>query len=205
MKNNTPIVVTACLVIAITAIAPFSQVQALENQSIEGDSTKAFPASSPLVIPAAAFSTKGNDAQSHTMSWAEGYIEGTSSPGGCVQAPAYLPRFARVYQFWISYIDEDGGTNFSAWFSRTSNFRKGEMDDMGTVTTSGSDPAVRSVGDYSMNHPIVIHPDYSYFVSTCLPTANTKLLSARIWYYTDVVFVDGFERGSSANWAEVQP
>jgi hypothetical protein len=190
-------------VVLVAASAPGAG--AAEGQSAEGETAKGFPASNPLVIPAAAFSTKGNDPQSHYMRWLEGYLEGTSSPGGCVQAPVYLPRFARVYQLWMSYIDEDGGNDFSVWFDRTATFSAGGLQEMATVSSSGSDPNVRSVGDYSVNHPIVVHPDYSYYVSACLPSENTKLLSVRIWYYTDVIFVDGFDRGNASAWGEVLP
>jgi hypothetical protein len=205
MQKKRRIMVILLLVSAASALTLTPEVAAADGPSVEGEATKAFPASNPLVIPAAAFSTKGNDAQSHYMVWYEGYVAGTSRPGGCIQAPVYLPRFARVYQFWISYVDEDGSNDFSAWFSRTSNFEKGEMDEMGTVTTTGSNANVRSVGDTSIEHPIVVLPDHSYFVSTCLPSENTKLISARIWYAEDVLFADGFERGSGANWSEVAP
>lgn len=58
-----------------------------------GNGAKNFGGDSPLTIPAAAFSTKGNDAESHTFVWWAGYLKGTASPGGCVQAPVYVPRW----------------------------------------------------------------------------------------------------------------
>lgn len=200
MKTTTRIVTMLLTIVTGLSIAPTAQAQA--GPTVEGG--KAFPASSPLVIPAAAFSTKGNDASSHEMVWWEGYVRGTSSLGGCVQAPVYLPRFARITNFWISYIDEDASNDFSVWFTRTSNFTPNEADDMASVTTSGTSESVRTLSDPSISHRIVIQPDYSYFVSVCLPTASTKLYSARIYYGVDVLFADGFETGGSSSWAEVQ-
>lgn len=201
MKTTTRIVTTLLIIVTGLSTAPIAQAQA--SPSVEGG--KAFPASSPLVIPAAAFSTKGNDASSHEMVWWEGYVRGTSSTGGCVQAPVYLPRFARITNFWISFVDDDASNDFSVWFTRTSNFTPNEADDIVSVTTSGVSTSVRVLSNSTISHPIVIHPDYSYFVSVCLPTQSTKLYSARIYHHDDVLFADGFETGGSSSWAEVQP
>ncbi|MEN8163325.1 MAG: hypothetical protein ABFS37_04285 [Acidobacteriota bacterium] len=205
MKRTTYSIVTVfCLLILATA-GLCSNAAASEGVPVEGDQAKNFGGSLPLTIPAAAFSTKGNDAQSHNFVWWAGFVKGTALPGGCVQAPVYLPRWARVYQVWASVIDNDAGNNMSVWLTRSSNLTPGDANDMATISTSGSSSSVQSLSDSSINDPIVILPDYAYHVSTCLASGDLKLISVRIWYHEDVVFVDGFERGDASAWSEVSP
>lgn len=204
MKNTSSFILALVLTVAASTFAVASNGEPSDDRSIEAN-TKGFPATSPLVIPAAAFTTKGNDPSSHNMVWWEGYLSGTALSGGCVQAPAYLPDNTEITSFYISYIDEDGAQNFYAWLTRTTNTTVASLVDLATMVTSGSDPSVRTLVDNSINEPIVSLPEYSYYVSTCLPSASTKLISARIYFETaDGIFDDGFENGSTSAWLTVQ-
>ena len=205
MKSTTHSFMTvACLVVLVTA-GLSSNGAASEGVVVEGDQAKNFGGTTPLTIPAAAFATKGNNAESNNFVWWAGFIKGTAISGGCIQAPVYLPPFARIYQVWASIIDNDGSYNASIWLTRSSNLTPGDSTDMSTISTSGSLASIQSLSDSSIDEPIVILPDYSYFVSTCLASENLKLYSVRIWYYEDVVFVDGFERGDTSAWSGVSP
>lgn len=202
MKNTTHSLVTVACLVALVTVGLCSIGAASEGVIIEGDQAKNFGGSTPLTIPAAAFATKGNNAESNNFVWWAGFIKGTAITGGCIQAPVYLPPFARVYQVWASVLDNDGSNNASIWLSRSSNLTTNDATDMATISTSGSSATIQSLSDSTINEPIVILPDNSYFVTTCLASENIKLYSVRIWYHEDVVFVDGFERGDTSAWSE---
>lgn len=206
MKRSTThsFVTVACFVVLVT-VGLCSNGAATDDVIVEGDQGKNFGGSTPLTIPAAAFATKGNNAESNNFVWWAGFIKGTAISGGCIQAPVYLPPFARVYQVWVSILDNDGSNNASVWLTRSSNLTADLSMDMATISTSGSSPDIQSLSDQTINEPIVIYPQYSYFVSTCLASENLKLYSVRIWYYEDVVFLNGFERGDTSAWSGVSP
>ncbi len=205
MKNTSSFIVTLVLAAAVATLGLAPVSEARDDDDVPAN-LKGFPATSPLVIPAAAFATNGSDPSSHRMVWFEGYLAGTALPGGCVQAPAYLPDNTEITSFYISYIDEDGGQNFSVWLTRTTNTSVAPFLDLATITTSGSDPAVRTAWDTSIQQPIVNLPEYSYYVGACLPSSSTKLISARIYFESnDAIFTDGFESGTTSNWTTVEP
>ncbi len=205
MKRTTYSIVTVFCLLALATAGLCSNAAASEGVPVEGDDAKNFGGSSPLTIPAAAFTTKGNNAQSHNFVWWGGFVKGTALSGGCIQAPVYLPRWARIYQVWASFIDADGSANASVWLTRSSNLTPGDADDMATISTSGSSSSVQSLSDSTIFEPIVMLPDYAYHVSTCLASENLKLFSVRIWYHEDVVFTDRFERGDTSGWSAVSP
>ena len=205
MKSTTHSIVSVGCLLAIVTVGLCSDVVASDTPVVEGDLGKNFGGSSPLTIPAAAFATKGNNAESNNFIWWAGYIRGTAISGGCIQAPVYLPPYARIYQVWASVIDNDAANNMSVWLTRSSNLTEGEATDMSTLSTSGSSTSIQSLSDFSITEPIIVHPDYSYFVSTCMASADLKLYSVRIWYYEDVLFVDRFERGDTSAWSLVSP
>ncbi len=192
-----------CLVLAAVCVCP--QAGALEGVTIEGDHAKNFGSSSPLVIPAAAFSTKGNNAESHNFIWFAGFVKGTALSGGCIQAPVYLPRWARVYQMWTSFIDDDGSNDAIVTLTRRAHADLGDIDQMGWLTTSGSDTGITSFSDMSITEPLVMLHDYSYYVTTCLASEDLKLYSVRLYYTEETVFVDAFERGDTSGWSVVAP
>ena len=195
--------VICCLVLAAVCVCP--QAGALEGVTIEGGHAKNFGGSSPLVIPAAAFSTKGNNAESHNFIWFAGFVKGTALAGGCIQAPVYLPRWAQVYEMWVSMIDDDGSYDASVILTRRSNTTLGDVDDMALASTSGSATAVRTFSDITVNEPLVMLPDYSYYVTTCLASENLKLYSVRLYYTEETIFIDAFERGDTSGWSAVSP
>ncbi len=205
MKTTKHSIVTVTCLVALVTGSLCSIGAASEGLILEGDQAKNFGGTTPLMIPAAAFATKGNDAESTNFVFGAGFIKGTGVSGGCIQAPVYLPPFARVYQVWASIIDNDGSNDASIWLTRSSNLTTGAATDMATISTSGSSGSIQSLSDLFIDEPVVIVPDNSYFVSTCLASENLKLYSVRIWYYEDVVFFNGFERGDTSGWSGVSP
>ena len=188
--------------VAIVGICP--DLDSFEGSTNGENGVQSFGGDSPLTIPAAAFSTKGNDAESHTFVWWAGILKGTASPGGCVQAPVYVPRWATISEMWVSYIDNDAAQNMTVMLSRVSNWRPSDTGPMAIVVTGGASPDVLSDGDTTIDNDLVMFPDYSYYVTTCLPSEDTKLLSVRIWYLETAIFADRFERGDTSGWSGVQ-
>ena len=197
------VIVVCVLVLGMVGTCPITS--ASEGVPFEGDLAKNFGGPSPLVIPAAAFSTKGNNAESHNFVWFAGFVKGTALPGGCIQAPVYLPRWARPYQMWASIIDADGSNDAIVTLTRRSNTTIGDIDQMGYLSTSGSDTGIRSFSDLIINEPLVMLPDYSYYVTTCLASDNIKLYSVRLYYTEETVFIDAFETGDTSGWSVVSP
>ncbi len=197
------VIVVCVLVLGMVGICPTTS--ASEGVPFEGDQAKNFGGSSPLVIPAAAFSTKGNNAESHNFVWFAGFVKGTALSGGCIQAPVYLPRWARVSEMWTSFIDADGSNDAIVTLTRRSNSTLGDVDDMASASTSGSATTVRTFHDITISDPLVMLPDYSYYVTTCLASENLKLYSVRLYFTEETIFVDGFERGDTSGWSVVSP
>jgi hypothetical protein len=134
---------------------------------------------SPLVIPAADFRSDGLAPGGYTFIFVTGYMVG--STGNCVMAPAYLPNGATVYQFWASAYDNDPANDLGVELHRVNNYN-GAQNVMASVTTTGQSGAIQSLSDYVITNPLVVYPDYSYYVTACLNTSNLRIYSARVWY-----------------------
>ncbi len=205
MKYSMQSIVIVVCVLALGTVGICQITSASEGVPFEGEQAKNFGGSSPLVIPAAAFSTKGNNAGSHNFIWFAGFVKGTALSGGCIQAPVYLPRWARVYQMWTSFIDADGSNDAIVTLTRRAHADLGDIDQMGWLTTSGSDTGITSFSDVSITEPLVMLHDYSYYVTTCLASENLKLYSVRLYFTEETIFVDAFERGDTSGWSVVSP
>lgn len=203
MKTTKRSTAILSYVFAMAMVGVCSILGASEGMPDGERAAKNFGGSSPLTIPAAAFTTKGNDAESHTFIWWAGYLRGTASLGGCVQAPVYVPRWATIYQMWVSYMDNDAAQNMTVMLKRVSNWDPSDTGIMASMTSSGSSASILSGADVTIDDALVMLPDYSYYVTTCLRSENTRLISVRIWYLETVIFADGFERGDSSGWLEV--
>lgn len=134
---------------------------------------------SPLVIPAADFRSDGLAPSGYVFWFDLGRMEG--STGDCVMAPAYVPNGVTVFQFWASVYDNDAANNITVRLRRLNNYT-GVMNEMAAVSTAGQSTSIQSLGDSIITDPIVLYPDYSYYVTACLSTANLRIYSARLWY-----------------------
>ncbi|MEE4270637.1 MAG: hypothetical protein V2I67_03120 [Thermoanaerobaculales bacterium] len=206
MTISYRILVLSALIFAASALSPAPEAAA-SGPSADESALKGFPGASPLVIPAAAFSSKGNDPTSTNFIWNGGYLRGVDpSGGGCVQAPAYLPDNVEITGFYASFIDNDPVANYWIWLTRTTNTTPEPFFDIAIITTSGVDPDVQTLAAPDIYQPMVTLPENAYYVSTCLPSASTALISARIYYVaSDLIFADGFEAGGTSSWSEVTP
>ena len=137
--------------------------------------------SSPLVIPAAAFSSDGYDPDSMFFSFPLGYVRGNAAMDGCVKAPAYLPNGATVTSVYASVYDNDGTYNIYIKLRRVDNYT-GATATMASLSSTGTSSAIRNIVDSSIDHPLIDYPQYSYYVTTCLPSYDIRLYSVRIYF-----------------------
>jgi hypothetical protein len=133
---------------------------------------------SPLVIPAADFSSDGDDPDGFFFNFAGGYINGDGS--ACLKAPAYLPKGATISSVYASLYDNASG-------DVTVNLRRvnrstGATNKMATVSTTSNSTNIQQRSDISINYPTVSYPTYAYYVTTCLSYANHRIYSVRIYY-----------------------
>jgi hypothetical protein len=136
---------------------------------------------SPLVIPAADFREDGFHPGTAWYQFGSGYWQGTASAYGCLMAPAYLPAGATVATFWASLVDNATAAYVNVSLHRVDNY-SGAHVTMASISTSGVTSTIQNLFDLSIVSPTVYYPTYSYYVTTCLPSANTRLYSVRIYY-----------------------
>lgn len=175
-----------------------------ETASPDLELSRSFGSGSPEVVPAAAFSTNGNDADSQTFNVFFGSVSGTGVGGGCIQAPAYLPHGATVTSVWASVVDNDASHDIHITLYRRANGNLYDVADMASLQSSGQSASMATPSDTTISSPQVRYPEYSYYITTCLPTAQTSLYSVRI-YYKEALFMDGLESGESWAWSAVGP
>lgn len=136
--------------------------------------------SSPLVIPAADFSSDGFDPDSFRFSFIGGYMTG-QNVNNCQQAPAYLPAGAAVSNLFVSLYDNDAANDLALEVRRVNNFN-GQSDTMASVKSTGASGTLKSLNDASIANPTIVYPDYSYYVTTCLASNQLRFYSVRIYY-----------------------
>lgn len=186
----------AMLVVAASAALVAAQEPILERGFPDDDtaSTRLFN------VPAAAFTGDGYAAAgNHFFSFA-GYVRGAGGTG-CIVAPAHLPDEGNAFQFFASLYDNDASSNLSIYWWRVDNYT-GISNLLATISTTGASTSIQSLYDLSIPDGMTDFqlPTYSYYVTTCLPTADLRVYSARIWYRPDLVFADGFEGGTTGAW-----
>ena len=137
--------------------------------------------SSPLVIPAAAFSSDGYDPDSMFFDFYGGYVRGNSATDGCVKAPAYLPNGATITHLYATLYDKNASNPVWADLWRV-NRLTGATDWMATVETTGASTSIQNLYTTSIDDPLVNYPDYAYYVTSCLLSSNLRLYSVRIYF-----------------------
>jgi hypothetical protein len=143
--------------------------------------------SSPLVIPAADFSSTGANPGNTFFFFGNelnpngGYVRGTASGEGCLKAPAYLPGGALVDEFYAYVYDNVITYTVSVGLNRV-YLPTGAYDLMASVATTGMTDTIQYLGDVTVS-PNEVSNLYSYYVTTCLNGDKTRLYAARIFYH----------------------
>lgn len=135
----------------------------------------------PFIIPVSDFTADGIEPNSTFFSFGGGYQVGNAENYGCIMSPVYLPNQATIHQFFVTVVDSDDTYNVTVDLRRVQVYT-GATDILASTQTSGTSTALQSIGDTTIQNPVVIYPSYAYYVTTCLSSANTKLYSVRIWY-----------------------
>jgi hypothetical protein len=135
--------------------------------------------SSPHVIPAAAFSSDGTLPDSVFFDAEGGFFQGNAQEYGCLVAPVFLPEGVTVTDLDISFYDNDTVHEIQTELRRVSNF-SGAVTPMGTARSQGSAPFVRTASAPTITAGAILYPDYSYYLTTCLQSSDTRLYSVQI-------------------------
>lgn len=135
----------------------------------------------PLVVTAASFTPDGFDPDSSFFDFGSGYWRGTSSAYGCLVAPANLPQGVTVTQMFASVYDNDPSRSVSIALRRVDNFT-GVGTSMASATTSSQFAGVQVISTSSITNPLVLYPDYSYYLTVCLGSINVRLYSVRLYF-----------------------
>jgi hypothetical protein len=130
---------------------------------------------SPLVIPAADFTDDGFDPDSVFFSFGGGYFTGDADAYGCLIAPAYLPQGATVTAMFVSVYDNDAARNITVTFRRVDNFT-GSGTSLASTSTSGSFAGIQTIATSSITDPVILYPDNSYYLTTCLGSSSRQNL-----------------------------
>lgn len=152
-----------------------------QNQlEVDNSLSAGFLQTAPLMIPAADFRSDGVDPDSYYFYISGGYLQGGNT-NTCLMAPAYLPNHANVSQIYATVVDNDA--NYRIWLRllRVGNF-DGIVTEMGSMGTTNeySSQELYQLSDSTITSAEVVFPDYSYYVCTCLESANVKLYSVYI-------------------------
>lgn len=138
---------------------------------------------SPLVISAAELTADGFDPDSFFFPFGSGYMRGNSAAYGCLVAPVYLPQGVTVTDMFVTVYDNSNTYNSYVDLRRIGNF-DGAGSLMATATTSGvtSSGSIYTVSDSTISNGVVLYPDYSYYVTTCLQSDAVRIYSIRLYY-----------------------
>jgi hypothetical protein len=136
---------------------------------------------SPLVISAADFGADGANPDTQFFPFSGGYFQGNPSNYGCMVAPAYLPSGATVTDMFASCYDDDPTYNLHVDLRRVDNF-SGDVVTMASVNTTGEYAGLQVPSNATIVEPLVIYPDYAYYVTTCVQSPDIRIYSVRLYY-----------------------
>jgi hypothetical protein len=137
----------------------------------------------PIVIPAAAFGRDGGPSTNVFFSFI-GFWRGNSS--GCITAPIYLPRYARLTYLFVSTMDNDASNNLWLNLYRVDNY-SGTVETLGGISSSGQSTDILVL--YDTLNTAVEYPNYSYYLGSCLLSSNHRLYSVRVYFDLNRVFM----------------
>jgi len=174
------------------------------NSGAGAKATRNLPVGEIWVVPAAEFESDGFLPDSRFFPFGGGYFQGGSGAYGCMVAPVYLPNGATIVEFFASVYDNDASAFIEVRLRRVDNFAGG-TDTLGSAATTGAGAfaGIQVISESTIDQPVVSYPNYSYYLTVCLASADIRLYSVRI--YLDVLFVDGFESGTTGAWTVTNP
>lgn len=165
-------------------------------------SERGLPSSSPLVVPASAFTHYGGGPVEHQN---YGYYVVWHGPGTQVllKAPAQLPLGARVTSLWGSFQDESASDGALLSLERL-DYATNTWALLGEVSSYGSAGDIHIPITSAIANPVVDPRRHTYFLRLDL-REDTRLWAAGIGYEMTLIFTDGFECGDTTRWSEQVP
>jgi hypothetical protein len=145
----------------------------VNNQLLQGGSTR--------IIPAAAFRDDGFGDQEYGITYSVGAIAPSGPNGYCAQAPVSLPDGAQVQSFKAYALDNDASNDI--WrieLRRKALNSQSSSQVLGSAPTSGTNNALRTFVDDTINFPVVDNANYLYFSAICATTGSLYLYSVAI-------------------------
>ena len=179
----------AAIIVAGLGIVPVlayngDQLPPGENHALapQPHAPQAFDGSSPLVVPAAAFTSDGGDPDGFGFSITGGYIDGSGT--ACLKAPVYLPKGVTVYAVDAALYDNGPG-QILLELRRVDRFT-GATNTMANLFTDSDSTSIQHPSDLSIQYPEIgdLYSTHAYYLSTCLNDANHRLYAVRIHYYS---------------------
>jgi hypothetical protein len=176
-KNTLPGFVLGIVAAIMVVGFGFAPALAGDSDSLPLE-PQGFGGSSLLVIPAAAFTSDGGDPDGFFFDFSGGYIDGSGT--ACLKAPAYLPDGAIITSVYASLYDNAAG-NVTVDLRRVS-VDTGTSNVMANLGTVADSTAIQQRSDTTIAYPEISYPDYAYFITTCLNSADHRLYSVQIYY-----------------------
>lgn len=179
----------AALIVACLGIAPVlayngDQLPPGANHTLapQPRAPQAFGGSSPLVLPAAAFTDNGDDPDGFRFSITGGYVDGYGS--ACLKAPVYLPKGITVYAVDAALYDNGPGQIYLE-LRRVDRFT-GATNVMANLYTDSDSTSIQHPSDLSIQYREIgdLYSTYAYYLTTCLNNADNRLYAVRIHYYS---------------------
>jgi hypothetical protein len=208
MSAVRPRFIFALLSVAFWLMCPYP-VFGAEGPRETGGSPRGFtaapqglPYGDVLVIPAAAFHADGFLPDSQFFPFGGGYFVGDSGAYGCMVAEAYLANTATITEIYASVYDNDPARTIAITLGRADNFAGG-TDTLASLSTTSDFSGVQVISDLTISNPVVVYPDYSYYLTVCLESGDIRLYSVRI--YNSFLFSDDFESGGIGAWSSAAP
>ena len=174
-------------------VSPNKNIETIANPDTQGDTAEinrdgstidvVIPAGTPLIVPAADFHSDGFYPDSAWFDFFNGTWEGRSWGDGCMVAPVYLPDGVTVTGVLVTFIDNDVGNHINFDLFRT-NLSTSVVENLAYLnTTSFSEsPNPQQHSTTFITYGTIDHSNYTYFLTTCLPTENTKLVGLQVYY-----------------------
>ena len=147
--------------------------------------------SSPLIIPAADFSSDGYLPGSTLFSFAGGYTAGVGANkvqgGGCLKAPVYLPSGASITSF-AAYVSDTDTINDLVISLHRIRTMTGLHEMLAQVQDLGGGIGIHTLINNSIQ-PNQIDDLHAYYVTTCLWTQKMKLYGVRIYFFAHHLYL----------------
>ncbi len=174
--------VGACLVVATALLLAVAPATAADDGN-QGPAGPSKSWGSPMVIPAAAFSTDGVDPEGHYYD-ARGFLNGDGSDNSMV-APVYLPEGATLNKI-VAYVYDNSDScganaNVHVYLNRN-HLSSAAYEVIGYTGSSGASGSPHPIEDDTIDGGSVNNLVYAYWLHLNMCSTAHELYSVVIYY-----------------------